>query len=64
MVECGAPYDGRSGLCPSSSEPLLASEIAIEALDVEAAEVDEEEEVIGGSITAVLVVDPGAATIL
>jgi hypothetical protein len=35
----------------------LASEIAIEALDVEAAEVDEEEEVIGGRITAALEVD-------
>ena len=51
--------DGRPGPCPcpSSSEPLLASEIAIEALDVEAAEVDEEEEVIGGRITAALEVD-------
>jgi hypothetical protein len=56
--------DGRPGPCPcpSSSEPLLAREIAIETLDIE---VDVEEEVIGGRITAVLEeVDSAAAELL
>jgi hypothetical protein len=58
--------DGRPGQCPfpSSSEPLLASEIAIETADVDVAEVDEEEEVTGGRITAVLEVDSAAAELL
>jgi hypothetical protein len=58
--------DGRPGPCPcpSSSEPLLASEIAMETADVDVAEVDEEEEVTGGRITAVLEVDSAAAELL
>ena len=58
--------DGRPGPCPypSSSEPLLASEIAIETADVDVAEVDEEEEVTGGRITAVLEVDSAAAELV
>jgi hypothetical protein len=60
--------DGRPGPypCPSSSEPLLASEIAIEKVDVGAIEVDVDEEVIGGGrITAVLEeVDSAAAELL
>jgi hypothetical protein len=42
----------------------LASEIAIEALGVEATELDEEEEVTGGRVTAVLEVDSAAAEML
>ena len=55
-------YDGRPGLCPSSSGPLLARDIIIKELDVEAAKVDEEEEVIGETVTRTLEVD-GAAGI-